>query len=441
MIGLRKERNMQRLPLFLLLSLTLIGAGNAAYLPVVDVSGGAVSARAAFGEEIMPSVAAKSVNVASVPEKIQKKVVARSAKKAVSNNNVVASADVLRPKKPSSDLWAQSDAPLRMPRMDEIALINYDAVLPEESLDVKPASKPASKPVQRVAQRQTVKPVEDNRISRDEAMSELKQLREEVSRLAQLQLQTQEKIANARPMAVQTPISGETNVRPAVKREVEHRSINTKREIIDGPKEIASREAVAPVAEPKLTSVKEMSKMSPNELKKAFKKTYLSENKHLSTYQTDDKFDVVSDMSSNSEGFTAKRDLSEMDGGVRPMEIKISFLNGDAGLSRDNYTLLSETAAIVVNNPKRAIQIAIPESATHSKDARKLAARRLAIVEQALRDTGVAEQRIVPVLSQRSDDVFVLRVISGEVFESLTQQKRNMFGDDVSKKTYKSMTW
>ena len=441
MIGLRKERNMQRLPLFLLLSLTLISAGNAAYLPVVDVSGGVVSARAAFGEEIMPSVAAKSVNVASVPEKIQKKVVARSAKKAVSNNNVVASADVLRPKKPSSDLWAQSDAPLRMPRMDEIALINYDAVLPEESLDVKPVSKPASKPVQRVAQRQTVKPVEDNRISRDEAMSELKQLREEVSRLAQLQLQTQEKIANARPMAVQTPISGETNVRPAVKREVEHNPVNTRREIIDGPKEIASREAVAPVAEPKLTSVKEMSKMSPNELKKAFKKTYLSENKHLSTYQADDKFDVVSDMSSSSEGFTAKRDLSEMDGGVRPMEIKISFLNGDAGLSRDNYTLLSETAAIVVNNPKRAIQIAIPESATHSKDARKLAARRLAIVEQALRDTGVAEQRIVPVLSQRSDDVFVLRVISGEVFESLTQQKRNMFGDDVSKKTYKSMTW
>ena len=44
---------MQRFPLFLLLSLTLISAGNAAYLPVVDVSGGAVSARAAFGKEVM----------------------------------------------------------------------------------------------------------------------------------------------------------------------------------------------------------------------------------------------------------------------------------------------------------------------------------------------------------------------------------------------------
>ena len=116
-------------------------------------------------------------------------------------------------------------------------------------------------------------------------------------------------------------------------------------------------------------------------------------------------------------------------------------MNGDSGLSRDNYTLLSETASVVVNNPKRAIQIAIPESATHTKDGRKLAARRLAIVEQVLRDTGVAEQRIVPVLSQRDDDVFVLRIISGDLFETLTQQKRNMFGDSVSKKTYTSMSW
>ena len=146
-------------------------------------------------------------------------------------------------------------------------------------------------------------------------------------------------------------------------------------------------------------------------------------------------------MSFNNEGFSAARDLSEMDGGVRPMEIKISFLNGDSGLSRENYNLLTETASIVVNNPKRAIQIAIPESVTHDKDGRKLAAKRLAIVEQVLRDSGIADQRIIPVLSQRDSDEFVLRIISGDMFESLRQQRRNMFGDTVSTKTYKSMSW
>ena len=74
-------------------------------------------------------------------------------------------------------------------------------------------------------------------------------------------------------------------------------------------------------------------------------------------------------------------------------------------------------------------------------DDRKLAARRLAIVEQVLRDTGVSEQRIMPVLAQRDEDAYVLRIISSDQFETLTQKKRDMFGDTVGKKTYKNMTW
>jgi hypothetical protein len=123
------------------------------------------------------------------------------------------------------------------------------------------------------------------------------------------------------------------------------------------------------------------------------------------------------------------------------LEIKINFRNDDSSLSRDNYNLLSEYAAIVVHNPTRAIQIAIPSHATTDSDTRKLTARRLAIVEQVLRDTGVSQQRIVPVLSQRDETGFVLRVISNEQFETLSQQKKNIFGDTVSNKKYKSMTW
>nr|MBQ0091226.1 hypothetical protein [Candidatus Enterousia merdequi] len=385
-----------------------VNAGFSAYLPVVDVSKGDVSARALFGEEIAPS---RQVAVAPV-----QKVIARSAKKTANTN--IASADVLKPNRPSSDLWAKNnDAPLRMPRMDEIAVINSDIELPEESLDVKPI---------RVAKNVTP------RITSDEALSELQQLRNEVAKLKQAQ-------ENTRVATVRTPIAN--NIDKVVAKD-DGRSVNVRREIVKDEFEnqnIARK--TSNVAEPKLASVNSMSKMSPNELKKAFKKTYLSENKHLSTYQMDNRYDEVSDMSSGIEGFTAQRDLSEMDSGVRPLEIKISFLNGDSSISRENYTLLSETASVVVNNPKRAVQVAIPESVTHTKDGRKLASRRLAIIEQVLRDTGVSDQRIVPVLSQRDDDVFVLRIISGDVFDSLTQQKRNMFGDKVSSKTYKSMSW
>ena len=408
---------MQRFSVIFMLSLMSLNATASAYLPVVDVSNGTVSARAAFGEEIAP---VKKVAVEKNARKTEKKVVARSAKKTNTAKNSYASNDVLRPQRPSSNLWANNDTPLRMPRMDEIALIRSDDVLPEESLDSTIVSNSG-------------KVVERN----NDTKREIDSLRQEIARLTQMQQEVEERLVRARPVMVRTPIEGESNVKPVAK----NNNVNIKREVVsfDANKDSVARSAA--VAEPKFTSVSNMAKMSPNELKKAFKKTYLSENKHLSTYQIDDRYDVVSDMSSEVEGFSAQRDLSEVGDGVRPLEIKISFLNGDSGLSRENYNLLSETASIVVNNPKRAIQVAIPESATYDKDARKLAARRLAIVEQVLRDTGVAEQRIVPVLSQRDDDVFVLRVISGDLFETLTQQKRNMFGDSVSKKSYKSMSW
>lgn len=408
---------MQRFSVIFMLSLMSLNATASAYLPVVDVSNGTVSARAAFGEEIAP---VKKVAVEKNARKTEKKVVARSAKKTNTAKNSYASNDVLRPQRPSSNLWANNDTPLRMPRMDEIALIRSDDVLPEESLDSTIASNSGNV-------------VERN----NDTKREIDSLRQEIARLTQMQQEVEEKLVRARPVMVRTPIEGESNVKPVAK----NNNVNIKREVVsfDANKDSVARSAA--VAEPKFTSVSNMAKMSPNELKKAFKKTYLSENKHLSTYQIDDRYDVVSDMSSEVEGFSAQRDLSEVGDGVRPLEIKISFLNGDSGLSRENYNLLSETASIVVNNPKRAIQVAIPESATYDKDARKLAARRLAIVEQVLRDTGVAEQRIVPVLSQRDDDVFVLRVISGDLFETLTQQKRNMFGDSVSNKSYKSMSW
>lgn len=412
---------MQRFPLYLVFCFVCMGAGYAAYLPVVDVSRGDISARAAFGEEIVQKN--KTVSVAPIPQSSNKKVVARAASKAVANNSSV---DVLKPNRPRSDLWAKNtETPLRMPRMDEITVLSSDNLLPEESLNAKPVKIAHSA---------------EPRVSQNEALNEIKKLRAEIAKLSAAQRETESKIARARPVAVRTPITGDSDVKSAD----EKNGVSVRREFVsmETEREIARRDTIKKLEEPKLSSVNEMSKMSPNELKKAFKKTYISENKHLSTYENvDNRFDTISDMSSSIEGFSATRDLSEMDKGVRTLEVKISFLNGDSGLSRENYTLLSETASIVVNNPKRAVQIAIPESATRDKDARKLASRRLAIVEQVLRDTGIAEQRIVPVLSQRDDDVFVLRIISGDTFESLTQQKRNMFGDTVSKKTYKSMSW
>lgn len=425
-----------------------------ARLPAVNVASAAVSARAQYG---MP---AANVTVAPVakptPVAQAKKVVARAAARPTVRANIdtgekiAMTPDFLVPNRPSSDLWAKVDTPLRMPRADEFSVITSNDMLPEES--IAPT---------RVAATDTNEYADISKSISD--------LDAQIARLMDMQRRAEESVRTAR-VAPRT-VAKNTDYTPHVETSIyPAESVTINQQIADAnvaPRptvdtrnnadDVKISRIVVPMDEPSqsdatvrrvasnnksIQSVREdMTKMSPSELRRAFRKTFLSENKHLSTYPIDDRFDVVSDMESSIEGFTSARDLSESPDKIRPLEIKISFRNADAALSRDNYNLLSEYASIVVANPKRAIQVAIPAIATETSDSRKLAAKRLAIVEQVLRDTGVAEQRIVPVLSERNEEGFVLRIISNEQFETLTKQKRNMFGDTFGTKTYKSMSW
>lgn len=407
-------------------------------LPVVNIGAGGVSARDAFGEGA-PRRAAVSVSPAP------KNVVARNTKKtpvaskksaavSVDAGEKIAAADVLMPHRPSSDLWAKSDTPLRMPTADEISIVRADYDLPEEDLDAAP-------------RRDVLARADSAPSARSGALDA------EIERLVELQRRADASAArpvhtaSASRRVIAVPIADE--VMPAAtdkKRAAKPAAAATRSDDVAlhrlvVPMDDVVVRTVEKTASPRIAAVRDdMTSLSPSELRRAFRKTYLSENKHLSTYQVDDRFDVASDMSSEIEGFTAKKDLSEA-GGVRPLEIKIRFRGDDSALSRDNYNLLTEYAGIVVSNPKRAIQVSIPSRATLNMDDRKLAARRLAIVEQVLRDTGVSEQRIMPVLSQRDEEGFVLRIISSDQYETLSRQKRDMFGDTVDKKTYKSMSW
>ena len=131
-----------------------------ARLPVVNISAGAVSARAAFGEPVIkPAVnvtkteqqfAEKDLKNDSINNKESRMVVARETSKkmgvySISSDNkkdegekIIAGGDILIPRRPSSDLWAKSDTPLRLPQPEEFSVIKADFELPEESIDSKP---------------------------------------------------------------------------------------------------------------------------------------------------------------------------------------------------------------------------------------------------------------------------------------------------------------
>ena len=452
--------------------LLVLPAFAGARLPAVNVSTGSVSARAQYGTPV--PVVAKNANAKPVavensarnttgkrrvvarlaapkasPAPVAKNISIDTGEKIVSNN--AGDVEYLVPNRPSSDLWAKSDTPLRMPRASEFSVITSNDVLPEESIAPAAFAQNKSNQNQEIAELSSHASELDAQIARlmemqshaDMATRTRTVKTPRTAQNAKSSYTADSAIYSASHEIAREPLVAENVIKPRVA-DTNNDGVNIARVVVPRDDLIGGdvvRRAVKKDNATKIQEVRDdMTKMSPSELRRAFRKTFLSENKHLSTFQIDDRFDVASDMSSNIEGFTAIRDLSEV-GGIRPLEIKIRFRNEDSALSRDNYTLLTEYASIVVSNPKRAIQVGIPENVTVDADARKLAARRLAIIEQVLRDTGVAEQRILPVLTSRGDDGFVLRIISDDQFETLTQQQRNIFGDSINRKTYKSMSW
>lgn len=454
-----------------------------ARLPAVNVAAGAVSARAQYGVPVPVTVNASndvvntvvSNKVAPSTRRVVARVSTRNNTPSVAPANVsrdsdakiAMSSDVLNPNRPSSDLWAKNDTPLRMPHADEFSVITPDFILPEENIASAPTvvahnnteinnlSSHASALDAQIAQlmdarnratisvqKRRVAPIPSAPVAQNVPNVEtaIYSSNDAMVNIAN----TNRQIADIAPVA--DIATREVNVHDNTVARATDSDVQITRMVVPrdevGVSNTVSRVSTRDVASHQIQAVREdMTKMSPSELRRAFRKTFLSENKHLSTYPIDDRFDVASDMGTSIEGFTSARDLSEDYEKIRPLEIKIKFRNTDSSLSRDNYNLLAEYAGIVVANPKRAIQVAIPVAVTTSSDVRKLAAKRLAIIEQVLRDTGVSEQRIVPVLSERNEEGFVLRIISNEQYESLTKQKRNMFGDTVGSKTYKSMTW
>lgn len=435
-----------------------------ARLPVVNIAAGGVSARAAFGDVVAAPATTRVTSttpaVSVAPTPTTKKVVARSAKKSATaapvvtaqntsvdtGERIVARDDILSPHRPSADLWARStsDAPLRMPDASEFAVYRTDSLLPEEDINSsRTVATPARTVIARTETAAANVPTPTAALSEFDAqiahLNELQQ-RANASVAANNTVVADASRTRRADVTVRSPIVSTASAAPQ-KSAPKTDDVALSRLVVPMDNNDVIVRAVEKSESPRIAAVRDdMTKMSPTELRKAFRKTFLSENKHLSTYQMDNRFDVASDMTTSIEGFTSRRDLSEV-GGIRPLEIKIKFRDDDSALSRDNYNLLSEYAGIVVANPTRAIQVGIPQNVANSNDARKLAARRLAIVEQVLRDSGVSEQRILPVLSQRNEDGFVLRMISNDQYETLTQKRRDIFGDTIGKKTYKSMSW
>ena len=283
-------------------------------LPVVNLASGGVSARAAFGEPIVKSTpvartgAEKSVALAQETNKKTEVVKPESEPVSVRatsidrGEQIVASADILAPRRPSSDLWAHAgtsavDMPLRLPNPSEFSVIRSDAMLPEESLNDTPVrTAVASAPAHDVMP----------------SAAPLSELDAQIARLNELQQRADASVSDDARVATAAPrsvVPRPTVVRPAAshtesgthttkiasvrRNNASDTDVNLSRMVVPMDDDVIVR-AVEKSESPRIASVRnDMTGMSPSELRRAFRKTFLSENKHLSTFQIDDRFDVV----------------------------------------------------------------------------------------------------------------------------------------------------
>ena len=73
---------------------------------------------------------------------------------------------------------------------------------------------------------------------------------------------------------------------------------------------------------------------------------------------------------------------------------------------------------------------------------KKLTARRLSIVSNILRNAGISDRQILPVLTDRDEDSFSFRVVSNDTYSKLRISKgADIFGEEENVKEYNVMKW
>lgn len=124
------------------------------------------------------------------------------------------------------------------------------------------------------------------------------------------------------------------------------------------------------------------------------------------------------------------------------LQMKIDFQDGSSAVSGESVNLIRSFAQVATDQPTNSIEITIPQSVMNNPTKKKLTARRLSIVSNILRNAGISERQIKPILTDRDENSFAFRIISNDEFKRLRISKGNdIFGEDENIKEYNIMKW
>lgn len=222
--------------------------------------------------------------------------------------------------------------------------------------------------------------------------------------------------------------------------------------------------------------------ISSEDLKKDLYHTYISENKYLSALDgPDEVFDDVAGsdqggydpdlpaLGENNPEYENDYGVQEMSGNagadndyyvedtaqsntnnpepwrignIPVLQLKIDFKDGSAALTEKNINVIRSFARVAQDNKLYSIEVAISGEAMDDVEKKRLSARRLAIISQVLRENGVEDNRIKPVLTDREFGSFVFRVIKTDDYKKTNVAfKERDVNRRKARDQYKAMNW
>ncbi|MBD5398833.1 hypothetical protein HDR60_05015 [bacterium] len=240
-------------------------------------------------------------------------------------------------------------------------------------------------------------------------------------------------------------------------------------------------EVVASSKRSKSKKEKVVASVSPKNLKRDLYHTYISDNQYLSPaeyYDDEDEFyddaEEYDEQYAEDEDFAYEKNVGDaLEGDVGPvnvnkikekfqnakkssdlpsgplkvgnrevLQMKLDFEPDSSAISGESVNIIRSFAQIATDQPTNSIQIAISEKVMNDPKAKKLAARRLAIVSNVLRNAGISDKQINPVLTNRDADSFSFRVVSNDTFDRLKVSKgTDIFGEEENVQEYNLMRW
>jgi hypothetical protein len=200
----------------------------------------------------------------------------------------------------------------------------------------------------------------------------------------------------------------------------------------------------APAAKPAAEKV--VSYASSRGLKDDLYRTYMSDNRYLSPVEYVDGRGVdagqVQSRMKDAKKMVALPSGPLKVGSREVLQMKLDFEPTSSAVSGESVNIIRSFAQIATDMPTNSIEIGIPESVMNNPKKKKLAARRLAIVSNVLRNAGLSDRQIYPVLSARDPESFSFRVIGNDKFDTLRISKgTDIFGEEESVQQYNLMRW